>query len=92
MADRRRRSHEWECFTCGGCTKTVRRRRPPNPGLTPRRCLCCSFLDTVHDVRLREALRTVFEAEGNPILEAWLKRRSGDAQAEGLKAADRPSP
>ena len=48
-----------------GCTKTVRRRRPPNPTLTPRRCLCCSFLDTVHDVGMREALRTVLEPGNN---------------------------
>ena len=76
MADRRRRSHEWECFTCGGCTKTVRRRRPPNP--TPQRCLCCSFLDTVGDVRMREALRTVLEPEGGLIAEPRPNRRFGD--------------
>ena len=48
-----------------GCAKTVRRRRPPNPTLTSRRCLCCSFLDTVHDVGMREALRTVLEPGNN---------------------------
>ncbi len=90
MADRRCLSHAWECFTCGGCTKTVRRRRLPNS--PPGRCLCCSFLGTVHDARLREALRLVFEAEGNPIAEAWLKRRSGDVRAEGPNTADRPLP
>lgn len=67
MVDRGRRSHEWECFSCGGCTKTVRRRRPPNP--TPRRCLCCSFLDTVPDARMREALRAVFEPGGGLVAE-----------------------
>ncbi len=62
MADRRHLSHEWECFTCDGCAKAVRRRRLPNS--PTGRCLCCTFLDTVHDMRLREALRTVFEPEG----------------------------
>ena len=90
MADRRRRSQDWECFTCGGCAKPVRRRRLPHS--PPGRCLCCAFLGTVPDARLREALRTVFEAEGNPVVEAWLQRRSGDGRAEGLKAADRPPP
>ncbi len=90
MADRKRERHSRECFTCDGCTKTVRRRRLPNA--PPGRCLCCAFLGTVPDVRLREALRTVFEAEGDSIVEAWLKRRSGDVQAEGLKAADRSLP
>ncbi len=74
MADRRRRSHAWEFFTCGGCTKTVRRRRAP----TPQRCLCCSFLDTVRDVRMREALRTVLEPEGGLIPELRPNRRFGD--------------
>jgi len=78
MADRRRRSREWECFTCGGCTKAVRRRRPPNPDLTPQRCLHCSFLDTVRDPRMREALRTVFEPEGGLIAEAKPNWRFGD--------------
>ena len=87
MPDRKRLSYAWECFTCGGCSKPVRRRRTPKP--TKQRCLCCSFLDTVHDVRMREALRTVLEPESSPTMEAWLNRRSGDL-AEGLKAADRP--
>ncbi len=77
MADRKRHSHEWECFTCGGCTKTVRR-RAPNPKLTPQRCLCCSFLDTVRDVRMREALRTVLEPEGGLVAEPRPNRRFGD--------------
>jgi hypothetical protein len=86
MADRKRRSQDWECFTCGGCTKTVRRRRPPNPTLTPRRCLCCSFLDTVPDVRLREALRTVLEPGGGLIAEPRPNRRFND-QADAPEAA-----
>jgi hypothetical protein len=73
MADQRRISHQWESFTCGGCTKAVRRRRLPNS--PPRRCLCCSFLDTVRDVRMREALRTVLEPEGGLIPELRPNRR-----------------
>ena len=91
MADRKRRSHEWECFTCGGCTKTVRRRRPPNPDRTPWRCLCCSFLDTVPDARLRETLRTVFEPEGGLIADPRSNWRFGD-QADGPEAANQPLP
>ncbi len=67
MTDRQRDPHEWECFACAGCTETVRRRRLPNS--PPGRCLCCAFLDTVRDVRLREALRTVFEPEGGRVAE-----------------------
>ncbi len=80
MADRGRRSHGWECFTCGGCTKTVRRRRLPNS--PPGRCLCCSFLGTVRDARMREALRTVLEAESGLALEPRPNRRfDGHASA-----------
>src|SRR3982750_2873465 len=68
VVDRKRDLYSWECFTCGGCSKPVRRRRLPNS--PPRRCLCCSFLDTVHDVRMREALRTVLEPGGGLIAEA----------------------
>ena len=89
MVDSRRHSHEWECFSCGGCTKTVRRRRPPNPKLTPRRCLCCSFLDTVHDVRLREALRTVLEPGGGLAAEPRPNWRF-DGQADDLEGANQP--
>ncbi len=77
MADGRRRPYAWERFTCSGCNKTVRRRRrAPNPG--KQRCLCCSFLDTVRDVRMREALRTVLEPEGGLIAEPRPNRRFGD--------------
>ena len=89
MADRKRRSQDWECFTCGGCTKTVRRRRPPNRDLTPRRCLCCSFLDTVPDPRLREALRTVLEPGGGLAAEPRPNWRF-DGQADGLEDASQP--
>ncbi len=84
MADRKRRPQDWECFTCGGCTKTVRRRRLPNS--PPGRCLCCSFLDTVQDVRLREALRTVLEPEGGLIAEPRPNRRFND-QGDDPEAA-----
>ena len=89
MADRKPRSQDWERFTYGGCTKTVRRRRPPNPTLTPRRCLCCSFLDTVQDVRLREALRTVLEPEGGLVAEPRSNWRF-DGQADDLEGASQP--
>ena len=89
MVDRRRRSHVWECFTCGGCSKTVRRRRTPNA--TRQRCLCCSFLDTVHDVRMREALRTVFEPAGGLIAEARPNWRFGN-QADATGDASEPLP
>ena len=80
MADQTSRSLVWECFACGGCTKTVRRRRTPD---SPQgRCLCCSFLDTVHDVRMREALRTVFEPGGGVTTEPRPNWRFGD-QADG---------
>ncbi len=91
MADRGRRFHEWECFTCGGCTKTVRRRRPPNLNLTPRRCLCCSFLDTVPDLRMREALRTVFEPGGGFVAGPRPNRRF-NGQAGAPRDAGQPLP
>jgi hypothetical protein len=59
MSDQRRLPHAQERFTCGGCGETVQRRRPLRP--TGKRCLCCSFLDTVHDVQTREALRGVLD-------------------------------
>jgi hypothetical protein len=89
MADRKRLSREWECFTCGGCTKTVRRRRLPNS--PPGRCLCCAFLDTVGDVRMREALRTVLEPEGGLVAEPrpnW--RFGGQAGAAGAASPNLP--
>ncbi len=91
MADQGRRPHAWERFTCGGCSKTVQRRRRgiSNPG--KQRCLCCSFLDTVHDVRMREALRTVFEPEGGLIAEPRPNRRFGN-QADAPGDAGRPLP
>ena len=89
MADRRRCSRVWECFTCGGCGKTVRRRRPPKP--TPRRCLCCSFLDTVHDVRTREALRRVFEPASGVIAETRSSCRFDDP-ADRREADNCPLP
>ena len=89
MADRKRRSQDWECFTCGGCTKAVRRRRLPNSPLG--RCLCCSFLDTVRDARMREALRTVFEPVGGPVAEPRPNWRF-DGQADDLEDASQPQP
>jgi hypothetical protein len=89
MTDRRRFSHGWECFTCDGCTKPVRRRRLPNS--PPGRCLCCAFLGTVRDVRLREALRTVFEPGGGLIAEPRSNWRFG-GQADGPEAANQPLP
>ena len=62
MEDQKRRPHAGECFTCSGCGKAVRQRRAANP--TQQRCLCCSFLDTVHDVQMREALRRVLNRAG----------------------------
>ena len=59
MSDQRRLPHAQERFTCGGCGETVQRRRPPRP--TGERCLCCSFLDTVQDMEMREALRGVLD-------------------------------
>ena len=91
MAAQRRDFDGWECFTCGGCTKPVRRRRPLNPNRTPRRCLCCSFLDTVQDMRMREALRTVFEAEGGLGAEPRPDWRFGDRD-DAPGAADRHFP
>ena len=89
MVDRSRDSHAWECFTCDGCTKPVRRRRTPN---SPRgRCLCCAFLDTVGDVRMREALRLVLEPEGGLGAEPRPNWRFGD-QADDLGAAGRSLP
>jgi len=89
MADRKPRSHGWECFTCDGCAKAVRRRRPPNP--SPKRCLCCSFLDTVHDVRMREALRMVFEPGGGLITEPRPNWRFNDrASAPGAASPHLP--
>ncbi len=89
MVDRRRHSHAWECFVCDGCTKTVWRRPAPN---SPRqRCLCCSFLDTVHDVRMREALRRVFEPEGGPIAEPRPNWRFGN-QVDAPGAGGRSLP
>ncbi len=85
MVDRGRHSHAWECFVCGGCSKTVRRRRPP----TPRRCLCCSFLDTLHDARMREALRLVFEPEGGLSAEPRPNWRFGN-QADATGDASEP--
>ena len=76
MVDRRRDSRAWECFACDGCTKPVRRRRAPNSPW--RRCLCCSFLDTVNDMRMREALRLVFEPEGGLSAEPRPNWRFGD--------------
>ena len=90
MADQRRRPHAWERFTCGGCSKTVqRRRRAPDAG--KRRCLCCSFLDTVHDARMREALRRVSEQEGSLAAEPRPNWRFGN-QARGPDDAGQPFP
>ena len=61
MADQGRHPRVWERFTCISCGKAVRRRPAPRP--TERQCLCCSFLDTVHDARMREALRRVLNGE-----------------------------
>jgi hypothetical protein len=89
MADRKRLSREWECFACGGCTKTVRRRRFPNS--PPGRCLCCAFLGTVGDVRMREALRTVLEPEGGLLAEPRPNCRFGDqADAPGAASPNLP--
>ncbi len=85
MADRRRPPHEWECFTCGGCTQAVRRRRLPNS--PPRRCLCCSFLGTVQDARLREALRTVLEPGGGLVADPRPDWRF-DGRADDLEGTD----
>ena len=76
MEDRRFSSRSWECFDCRGCGKPVRRQRTPNSPW--QRCLCCSFLDTVHDLRMREALRKGFEQATRPTAEPKPKRRLGD--------------
>ena len=89
VADQKPPSHAWECFTCGGCGKAVLRRRTPNP--TPRRCLCCSFLDTVQDARMREALRTVLEPGGGPVAEPRPDGRPGN-QADDPGDASQPFP
>jgi hypothetical protein len=89
MADQRRISPQWECFTCGGCTKAVRRRRLPNS--PPRRCLCCSFLDTVRDVRMRETLRRVLEPGGGPVVEPRPNRRFSN-QPDAAGNAGQPLP
>ena len=60
MVDRRRRLRTRERFTCGDCGNALHLISRASSPLR-RQCLCCSFLDTVHDVRMREALRTVFE-------------------------------
>jgi hypothetical protein len=88
MVDRKRLAHEMEYFPCDGCTKAVRRRRLPNS--PPRRCLCCSFLDTVRDARLREALRTVFEPEGGLIAEPPPNWRFNDHDAPGAASPQLP--
>jgi hypothetical protein len=89
MADQRRSSHEWECFTCGGCAKPVRRRRLPNS--PPGWCLCCSFLDAVRDARMREALRRVLEPGGGPVAEPRANWRF-DHQADGAGNAGQSLP
>ena len=89
MADQRRHVYAWECFTCGGCGRTVRRRRAPHA--TRQRCRCCCFLDTVRDVRMREALRRVFEPGGGPVAEPRPNWRFGD-RADATGDAGQPRP
>ena len=89
MADRKPPSHAWVCFACHGCAKAVPRRRLPNS--PAGRCLCCAFLDTVHDVRMREALRTVFEPGGGLIAEPRPNWRFNDrAGAPGAASPHLP--
>ena len=78
MADRRRPSRGWEWFTCDHCAETARRPRTPDPNLAPPRCWCCSFLDTVQDVELREDVRTILAPVAGSAADRTADWRFGD--------------
>jgi hypothetical protein len=58
-------------FVCPGCGLDFPVRRAARPTAPPPlRCLCCEFLFTIPDARMREAARRVMERAG-------LQRRFG---------------